>query len=200
MPVFCLPSQLGTDSERSCPQYAIDTMSQLVLLNPASQHVNAKLPGGKYRLSALPDNAAPNAPKEFAFHTGNLTNRLSAFDKGDLTTAKDLLKSGKLHLSMFADHWKRRDPFTVYWDFGANVKISEIRIFYKGELPPLNVSANNKILLQTQRETSAAQEVKMAVFPFSSGTIWALEICFAQRSANEELILSEIEFWGTVSK
>ena len=167
-------------------------------LNTPVKRYNAKLSHGKYRLSALPDSSAKNAPLEYRFGSGNLTNRLSAFEKGDIFTNPQLVKSGKLHHSMFSDIWTRPDAFTVAWDFGAKVKVREIRIFYHGELPPLTITLNGKVLQKTIGGKSGDQEVKMAVIPLPENQGKVYEIHFGERRQNSSLVLSEIEFWGTV--
>ena len=101
-------------------------------LNDAKPVNNVSLPKGFYSYSVAPDGAVTSA---FTFKEGRLTNRLAAPRAGDYFNwlNNELVKSGKLTWRNFADKWSKTDPLEIVVDFGKEVTVNEVKLFYNGD-------------------------------------------------------------------
>ena len=164
--------------------------------NQPVKEPNVQLKNAFYTLSSAPDHLKGSSPSlKFAFENGNLTNRLSAFEAGDLYNRRNaqLVKSGKLKLSQFADTWSDPDSLKIRFQFPKKVNIRRIRLFYQGSLPPFVVKTAVGTVKNPERTTDQVmcQEVSL-----SGGSTDFLEIIFGRNTKPGKLTLSEIEIWG----
>ncbi len=159
-------------------------------LNEAKPVANVSLPKGFYSYSIAPDGSQTSA---FTFKAGRLTNRLEAPRAGDYFAWANnaLVKSGKLSLQLFADKWSNTDPLEILVDFGKEVTINELKLFYNGDLPALTVIANGDEYLVKCAPTN---EVRCAAAELPS--VKATNITLKIPARKNALVLSEMEIWG----
>ncbi|MBO4344829.1 MAG: hypothetical protein J5833_03685 [Victivallales bacterium] len=159
-------------------------------LNEAKPVNNISLPKGFYSYSVAPDGADTSA---FTFKGGRLTNRLEAPRAGDYFNwlNNDLVKSGKLTWRNFADKWSKTDPLEIVVDFGKEVTLSEVKLFYNGDMPSLTVVADGKEHSVKGENTA---EVRCASVELPS--VKAANLILRIPARKDALLLSEMEVWG----
>lgn len=164
--------------------------------NQPVKTANAQLADAEYTLSVAPDHLQnQKTPLKFSFKNGNLTNRLDAYETGDIYSPrnKNLVKSGKLGIHKFADTWSKARAMKIDFRFGQRVKVQKVRLFYHGVLPAFTVKTAKGTVKSAEKFTDQVLCVELDV---AKGETDFLEINFADPSGNGKLILSEIEIWG----
>ena len=163
--------------------------------SPVKEH-NADL-NGSYSVSLLPDHLKGTKHNgSFTFGKGNLTNRISALEAGDIANDENakLVKSKKLRMDMFADTWSDTMPFELKFKFGKSVQLSELSLFWQGELPDFTIKIPGcKDILSKGGKTTQVLLKKVAL-PDKKANV--LTIAFAKRKNGGKLTISELEIWG----
>ena len=95
---------------------------------------------------------------------------------------------------MFADTWSDTMPFELKFKFGKSVQLSELSLFWQGELPDftIKIPGCKDILSKGGKKTQVL--LKKVALPDKKANV--LTIAFAKRKNGGKLTISELEIWG----
>ncbi len=221
---FCFPMPKDLGTKPPMPQMKCLTGNNFFWHDNTPQRLgNVTLPGATYTLSRPADSDA-EGKTTFAFGQGNLTNRLAALNAPDIYNGENrpLIDQGKLKMSMFADRWNSSEPVSVRFDFGREVTVKQVKLYFSGTLPAFTVSCDGG------KTTLSCDGVETAPFTDAWWELFekpnvrpgeALFTCFAEVGEkvvdlpapqktkelilnlgacpeDQRMMLSEIEIWG----
>ena len=156
---FCFPMPKDLGEKPEVPTMKCLTGNNFFWFDNVPQKLgNVSLAGANYTVSRPADF---DEATSFSFAEGRLTNRLSALEHPDLCNGENrsLTEQGKLTLSMFADSWSSPEPVEVKFDFGKEVTVRQVKLYFSDTLPAFTLSGDGG------KGTFSCEGVETAPFP-----------------------------------
>jgi len=149
---------------------------------------------GVYRYDTPPDGSADaRADGWISFREGKLTNRVQAYQKRTRGG-----KRGPSDPSPWIVSFQKQSPVKITFDLKKPFALRELRLFYSGVLPALEILGSNDGEEWHPLGSHPAQPVTEDVLDMSaalSGQYRFLQLAFSERESPRPFELAEVEIW-----